>query len=155
MITTLVILVGCNQVEKEEKKKIEHVDYLRGIVSELTKARLSNETVEEVKSIFESNKGNIGDEVWEERFNTENVVAVSDLEIAESYGYIPIGSEINIINYGKDEKTSMDYFIVTAEMDVTDESGFSEEVVDVYMVYGFGKENKITDFHLSHQMRGE
>ena len=146
LVMVLLISASCSKETKEEKHMEEEVKQSQLLVSELTKARLDNRDVQSVYEVFQKYKGKIAEDIWEEWFDIENPVVEDSLQIVDKYGYVPIDSEIEKVNYGKNKEEGY-FFTVVATIQAQQEgSELVNKEESVYLLYEFNNEGVVVDF---------
>lgn len=156
VLVALMALVAAGCTNKKEEDRKEHIiNQTRIMVSDLSNARLDNRPVDMVGKVFENYENKIGLAVWNEWFNVSNPFVAYQLQIVDRLGYVPVGSTIEILNYGEDVDGDGFYFTVVATIDAVTPDGDMKKKEMVFMLYGFTEEGKLDSFALYNQDEGE
>lgn len=140
-----LVLSGCLKPSEREVAD-RKVETSRTMANDLINARMDNRSIESVSKEFAKYQNRINKDVWDMWFAVNYPTVEGLLRIVEDEGYVPVGSSIDTLNYGKQESGDGYSFIGVSTMDAVDETGNFKKKVRVYFMFDFNDDGELINY---------
>lgn len=151
LFTFSLILGGCFDEEVPTIEDTVEFKNMKTMTENIVTIRTSNISYTEIDKLLEPYESLIADKVWQNWFNTNNIVPRKTYAIAEQYGGYPVHNSIDIITYGKPIFTNFVsndgfVFMVASTLDVKNETLDEIIKIKIHYLFEYNEEGVLTHY---------